>query len=66
MNYIFVKKYQCEFCDKIFDTKWECLLHEEETHKCPKCVHSYYVYGCELNCELRNNNKRCRFKEKIK
>lgn len=64
MKTILVKNYQCEYCNKIFDLKQECLDHEFMKHKCPNCIHSYYVYGCEFNCELENNNKRCRFKEK--
>lgn len=63
MKKIKVVKYKCDFCGKIFDMIWECRYHEEEKHKCPNCVHSYYVYGCELNCVLKNKNKRCRFKQ---
>lgn len=65
MKEILVKQYQCEFCKKIFQAKWECRFHEETEHKCPKCEHSYYVYGCELNCQLKNKNKKCKFKERI-
>ena len=64
MKIILVKNYQCEFCGEIFSMKWLCSLHEKEKHKCPNCKHSYYVYGCELNCALEKNNKRCRFKSK--
>ena len=35
------------------------------TPNCRKCDHAYFVYGVELNCELLNKNKKCRFKEKI-
>lgn len=66
MKVILFEKYQCEFCNEIFDKKWQCELHEKENHMCPKCEHSYYVYGCELNCALRNDGKSCRFKEKKK
>ena len=66
MKIVLVESYQCEFCNKIFENKWECKLHEREKHLCPNCEHSYYVYGCELNCALKNDGKSCRFKEKKK
>ena len=59
MKEIFIKNYECDFCKKIFDN------HEKTEHKCPNCEHSYYVYGCELNCDLENQNKKCKFEEKI-
>lgn len=65
MKEIFIKNYECDFCKKIFDKKWLCEYHEKTEHKCPNCEHSYYVYGCELNCDLENQNKKCKFEEKI-
>ena len=48
--------------------QWEALptstLYSDYKHKCPNCEHSYYVYGCELNCSRINNNKKCKFIEK--
>lgn len=64
MKEVLITHYQCEFCYKIFELKWQCDLHEREKHKCPNCIHSYYVYGCELNCELENNKKRCKYQSK--
>lgn len=64
MTEIQIPHWQCDYCGKIFSRKWECEIHELEEHKCPKCEHSYYVYGCELNCELTNAGKRCKFTEK--
>lgn len=64
MREIQVTKYQCEYCGQIFGSEYLCKLHEKEKHKCANCEHSYYVYGCELNCELENDNKRCSYKEK--
>ena len=66
MKIVLVENYQCDFCNQVFNMKWQCQLHEKEKHKCPNCEHSYYVYGIELNCELENNRKPCRFKEKKK
>ena len=64
MKHIKVDYWQCDYCGEKFDEKWKCEGHEIETHKCPKCEHSYYVYGCELSCELTDNHKLCKFKEK--
>ena len=64
MKEIQIPHWQCDYCGKIFARKWECESHELEEHKCPQCEHSYYVYGCELNCELINNNKKCKFSAK--
>ena len=66
MKEISVIKYQCGFCEKIFDRQWECELHEKEEHLCPECKHSYYVYGCERNCTLENEGKKCKFEEEEK
>jgi len=62
MKHIKVDYWQCDYCGEKFEKKWKCEAHEIETHKCPKCEHAYYVYGCELNCEL--GDKLCKFKEK--
>lgn len=64
MKKITVTKYECDFCGKVFDKEWQCDLHEREEHMCPVCVHGYYVYGCELHCELTDVGKKCHFKEK--
>lgn len=34
--------------------------------RCELCKHFYYVYGCEPNCEMLNNGKKCQFKEEKK
>jgi hypothetical protein len=64
MKKISIVAFKCDFCDETFSNKLKCRLHEELEHKCPNCIHSYYVYGCELNCHLENNNKKCNFKKK--
>ena len=63
MHTILIENYACDFCNKIFDKKWECENHEMSEHKCPNCEYSYYVYGCELNCSRINEHKKCKFKE---
>lgn len=64
MKEIQIPHWQCDYCGKIYSRKWECEHHELEEHKCNICEHGYYVYGCELNCDRINNNKRCKFKHK--
>lgn len=66
MKVIWVPRYQCSYCGKIYDSKGECRYHEKEKHKCPSCVHSYYVYGCERRCVIEEAGKNCRYKEKDK
>ena len=56
--------YQCEYCLATFSTKIGCVEHEKDYHKCPRCKHSYYVYGCELNCDRLNNKNKCKFEER--
>ena len=56
--------YVCEGCGAEFRKKSHCKEHIIVCQRCPECVHAYYVYGCELNCELKNNGKRCNFKKK--
>lgn len=62
-------KYFCSFCDKQFDDKISCLVHEKMEHlgyskdvseiislgrmPCDYCANAYYVYNCELNCQYR-------------
>ena len=57
---ITMKMYKCEYCGKMFDRLNKCASHELFEHKCPTCVHSYYVYGCELQC----SRKSCKYQNK--
>lgn len=59
-----ITQYKCDHCGQIFKKKQDCKEHEKYDHKCRTCDHSYYVYGCELNCERENEGKRCSFKKK--
>ena len=59
-----VLRFECEYCGELFVSTTECELHELTEHKCPKCVHGYYVYGCEHECELLNAGKACNYEEK--
>lgn len=63
---IILTQYTCDYCKKKFNTKRACDDHEKFEHKCLQCEHNYIVYGCESNCELLNENKRCKFKAKEK
>ena len=61
-------KYECEVCGQPFNNPIECQTHEanhftgveklkyELIHSrndiCDYCDHSYYVYGCELDCNF--------------
>lgn len=56
--------YVCDGCGAEYRSERNCKQHEKFCVLCPKCDHAYYVYGCELNCELENNGKRCSFKPK--
>ena len=56
--------YVCEGCGSEYRNKRHCEQHEKFCIQCPKCEHAYWVYGCELNCVLENNGKRCNFKKK--
>jgi hypothetical protein len=58
---VIVKNYECEFCGNRFETFDECQEHEFDSHKCPNCEFGYYVYGCEFECELLNNDCECSF-----
>lgn len=64
MTPVYIKHYKCDFCKEVFSMEWKCEYHEKTRHKCPNCVHSYYVYGCELTCALENHGKPYRFKKK--
>ena len=66
MEEIKVTRYKCSYCSKVFESPYVCDWHEKETHLCPKCKHSYYVYGCERNCTLENKGKKCKFEESEK
>ena len=59
MKTILVENYQCDFCNQVFNMKWECKLHEKEKHLCPHCEHSHYDDRCEFNCALKNDKKPC-------
>ena len=58
---VIIKNYECEFCGNRFETFDECKEHEFDSHKCPNCEFGYYVYGCEFECELLNNECECSF-----
>lgn len=58
--------YVCDYCNEEFNRIWKCRDHEYLKHKCPNCEYSYYSYGCEFNCVRLNDNKKCRYKEKVK
>lgn len=57
-------KYACSYCGKEFDSKFWCEQHEEETHKCNLCKHSYLVYNSELECALKNKGEECKFESR--
>lgn len=62
--------YQCDICGIGFRNLKDCKLHEESHFEgvekikyelihslndiCDYCDHSYYVYGCEQNCEYKD------------
>lgn len=62
--------YRCDYCKKDFRGLKECRLHEashmnsadrtkylimlECMDVCDFCEHSYYVYGCERDCEYKD------------
>lgn len=62
--------YKCEVCGKEFLSGKECEAHEVshgtlnvdvivellrlEQDPCDYCGHSYYVYGCEMDCPDKN------------
>lgn len=62
--------YECEYCNKTYSDYYECLtcemshmsydeqiktkLHGAGATVCDFCDHSYYVYGCERDCEYKN------------
>lgn len=58
---IIMKMYKCDYCGELFDGLNKCTSHEHLEHKCPTCIHSYYVYGCELKC---SRNKGCKYQSK--
>lgn len=63
-------KYYCSYCDKEFQDKLACLVHEKVEHigyskdvaeiiscgyqPCDYCANVYYVYGCEQDCQHQN------------
>lgn len=62
MKKITVEMYECEWCGERFFSEKECTAHEKDAHKCPNCIHSFWLYGCERTCELESASKRCSFK----
>lgn len=60
MKEILVKKFECDWCKRLFEDKKDCEWHEKYFHKCPSCEHVWYLYGSEQMCEL----KRCNYKKK--
>lgn len=57
------KENLCMFCmQKVKGDFVELFRHQFKEHKCYICEHSYFRYGCELDCEL----KTCKFKFKKK
>lgn len=64
MKVIQVPRYQCSYCEKVYESRSECAFHEKDEHKCPSCEHSYYAYGCEQSCEREDAGKPCRFKKR--
>lgn len=58
-----MKMYKCDFCEKLFDTLNICISHEYLDHKCPNCINSYYVYGCELQCSRDDEHKNCKYQK---
>ena len=61
---IIMKMYKCDYCGELFDRLNKCTSHELIEHKCPTCIHSYYVYGCELKCYRSDKHKLCKFQKK--
>lgn len=65
-------KYICDFCEKEFSSEWICRTHElshlsgadkvkyelysQGKEVCDYCFNSYYVYGCEQDCNYSNCN----------
>ena len=61
--------YKCDYCKKEYDNFNDCVacemthmteleklktqIHLNEEFLCDYCDHSYYVYGCELNCSCK-------------
>ena len=58
--------YICGKCGEEFRRPSVCLHHEAKckAQNCECCKHAYYVYGCELNCELLNRREDCKFELK--
>lgn len=62
--------YRCDVCDREFDSLEECRDHERthfegnnrikydlisaNSDVCDYCQKSYYVYGCERDCDHKN------------
>ena len=70
--------YKCEVCGREFNSPLDCGHHEESHFSgsskikcelylqgedlCDYCEHSYYVYGCEQDC----NYDKCSYKNNYK
>lgn len=53
--------YICEHCGDDFRNKNQCERHEKNCGLCKKCIHAYFAYGIEFNCELLNKGGKCKF-----
>ena len=39
------------------------LVHDSEENICDYCAKSYYVYGCELNCDIEDCSAKTNYKD---
>lgn len=53
-----VTYYRCNSCGLEFASFAEADAHEKKCDRCSRCVHVYYVYGCEQTCD---HKKDCKF-----
>ena len=56
MKIVLVENYQCDFCNQVFNKKFECENHEKEKHKCPKCKHFIKNERGQLVCDSNKCN----------
>ena len=66
MKEVLIHYWECEYCGKHFDTKWECDFHEINVHKCPICKYSYRAAtefgGCKVYDQTHSTV--CKFEKK--